>query len=199
MTTRAEPVISSWSLQVLADDFARNGFKVVMPDLYKGDPVSIDAFNTGTFDGPTWFANHPLDEVDERVRAVIDALKTEGVTRFGAVGYCFGARPAFNLAFTGEIHVVAVSHPSLLTIPDDIQVTLLLTVLSFKTDEWGCRNTWRCQRRRSLSTRARRTACSRSPHRSRRMPSSVRASSRRGTSALTGMAVRTASLSVVTL
>ena len=109
---------------MLADDFARNGFKVVMPDLYKGDPVSIDAFNTGTFDGPTWFANHPLDEVDERVRAVIDALKTEGVTRFGAVGYCFGARPAFNLAFTGEIHVVAVSHPSLLKIPDDIQVIL---------------------------------------------------------------------------
>ena len=71
-----------------------------------------------------WLAKHPIDEVDERIRAVINALKAEGVSKFGSVGYCFGARPAFDLAFTGEIHVVAVSHPSLLKIPDDIQVIL---------------------------------------------------------------------------
>ena len=96
-----------------------------MPDLFKGDPVPTDAFDAGaTFDLPAWLAKHPIPEVDELVRAVIGALKAEGVSKFGSVGYCFGARPAFDLAFTGEIHVVAVSHPSLLKIPDDIQVIL---------------------------------------------------------------------------
>jgi len=31
--------------QLLADDFARNGFKVYAPELFEGDPVSQDAFN----------------------------------------------------------------------------------------------------------------------------------------------------------
>ncbi|KAI0731391.1 alpha/beta-hydrolase [Earliella scabrosa] len=107
---------------LLADDYARNGFKVVMPELFKGDPIPVDGLNPGSnFDFMAWLAKHPIDEVDERIRAVINALKAEGVSKFGSVGYCFGARPAFDLAFTGEIHVVAVSHPSLLKIPDDIQ------------------------------------------------------------------------------
>ena len=31
--------------QLLADDFARNGFKVYVPELFEGDPVSQDAFD----------------------------------------------------------------------------------------------------------------------------------------------------------
>jgi hypothetical protein len=31
--------------QLLADDFARNGFKVYVPELFEGDSVPEDAFN----------------------------------------------------------------------------------------------------------------------------------------------------------
>ena len=33
-------------IQLLADDFARNGFKVYAPELFEGDPVAPDAFST---------------------------------------------------------------------------------------------------------------------------------------------------------
>jgi len=33
-------------IQLLADDFARNGFKVYAPELFEGDPVAPDAFTT---------------------------------------------------------------------------------------------------------------------------------------------------------
>ena len=97
-----------------------------MPDLFKGDPVPTDAFDPGaTFDLPAWLAKHPIDEVDERIRAVISALKAEGVTKFAALGYCYGGRTCFDLAFTNDIQVVAVAHPSLLKIPDDLEVCVL--------------------------------------------------------------------------
>ncbi|OBZ74143.1 Protein AIM2 [Grifola frondosa] len=73
---------------LLADDYARNGFKVVIPDIVG-------------------------------VRKVIAALRESGVTKFGALGFCYGARPCFDLAFTNEVAVVAVAHPSLLQVPAD--------------------------------------------------------------------------------
>ncbi|KAI0741653.1 alpha/beta-hydrolase [Daedaleopsis nitida] len=112
------PLVNS---QLLADDYARNGFKTIILDYFKGDPIPPDGMNPGAnFDFMTWLGKHPIEEVMSIIRNVTDVLKAEGVTKFGAVGYCYGARPAFNLAFTNEIHVVAVSHPSLLQIPDDL-------------------------------------------------------------------------------
>jgi hypothetical protein len=31
----------------LADDFARNGFKTIIPDILHGDPIPTEAFNPG--------------------------------------------------------------------------------------------------------------------------------------------------------
>ena len=33
-------------IQLLADDFARNGFKIYAPELFEGDPVAPNAFST---------------------------------------------------------------------------------------------------------------------------------------------------------
>ena len=94
-----------------------------MPDLFDADAIPPDALNPGSnFDFMSWLGKHPGERVQEIARAVIAALKTEGVTKFGAMGYCFGARVCFDLAFTNEIQAVAVCHPSLLKIPDDLEV-----------------------------------------------------------------------------
>ena len=94
-----------------------------MPDLFDGDPIPADVLNPGSKpDFPRWLGTHANERVLAIVRAVRDALAAEGVERVAALGFCFGARAAFDLAFAGEVQVVGVSHPSLLKIPEDLTV-----------------------------------------------------------------------------
>ncbi|KAF8480350.1 alpha/beta-hydrolase [Russula ochroleuca] len=105
--------------RLLADDFARNGFKVYAPELFEGDPVAQDAFTTGTFDLASWVTKHTPEHTGKRVRKVIEGLKGKGITVYGATGYCYGARLTFDLAFENIIHTAVVAHPSLFK-PEDL-------------------------------------------------------------------------------
>ncbi|KAF8183685.1 dienelactone hydrolase endo-1,3,1,4-beta-D-glucanase [Pholiota molesta] len=108
--------------QLLADDFAANGFKVYAPDILNGDPVPTSAFDPGSdFDLGNWFPTHTQAHTRPTIDKVVNALKAEGITTFGATGYCFGARYVFDLAFDNVIKVSVVSHPSLLKVPDDLE------------------------------------------------------------------------------
>ncbi|KAJ7610160.1 Alpha/Beta hydrolase protein [Roridomyces roridus] len=108
--------------QLLVDDFARNGFKTILPDYFNGDPVPEDIMTSGkSFDIPAWIGAHNPGVTRPILDKVIDALKAEGVTSFAAVGFCFGGRYTFDLAFDGVIKVAAVSHPSLLKVPEDLE------------------------------------------------------------------------------
>lgn len=93
-----------------------------VPDLFEGDALPEDALNSGTFDIMSWIGKHSPDRVVGIIRGVLAALKADGITKIGAIGFCYGARPAFDLAYNGEVDVVGVSHPSLLKIPDDLEV-----------------------------------------------------------------------------
>ena len=111
------------------DDFARNGFKTIGIDVFEGDPVPEDALESGKFDIPAWLQRHDPSVAQVLVEKVIAALKESGVTSFGTTSYCYGSRIAFNLAFMGLASATAVTHPSLLKIPEDLEVCLLLSVL----------------------------------------------------------------------
>ncbi|KAJ7432183.1 Alpha/Beta hydrolase protein [Mycena galericulata] len=108
---------------LLADDFARNGFRTVVPDLFNGDPIPEDAFKPGAppLDREKWSLVHGEAETRPPIDSVIAALKEEGVTHFAATGYCFGARYVVDLAFDDVIKVSALSHPSRLVVPDDLE------------------------------------------------------------------------------
>ncbi|KAJ7665923.1 dienelactone hydrolase [Mycena polygramma] len=108
---------------LLADDFARNGFKTIVPDLFNGDPIDKDAFeaNAPPFDREKWFAAHTEVQTRPPIDSVVAALKAEGITRIASTGYCFGARYVVDLAFDNVIQVSAISHPSRLTMPDDME------------------------------------------------------------------------------
>lgn len=43
------------------------------------------------------------------------------MSKFGASGYCFSARHVFDLAFDGVLEVAAVSHPSQIEAPTDLE------------------------------------------------------------------------------
>ena len=73
-------------------------------------------------DRAAWIARHGPDSWKPAVDAVVAALAADGVTWVGTSGYCFGAPPAWYLALKGLSHATAVSHPSRLRVPEDLQV-----------------------------------------------------------------------------
>ena len=97
-------------MQLLADAFAENGYRTVVPDILNGDPI-ID-FNDPNFDRDAWIARHDNTTWVDAVDKVLEGLKAEGVKRIGTTGFCFGAPPAFYLAFKHESHVTVLNHPS---------------------------------------------------------------------------------------
>lgn len=55
------------------------------------------------------------------IDSLIAGLKEQGIQEFGAVGYCFGARYVFDIAFDKQVKVLAVSHPSSLNASEDLE------------------------------------------------------------------------------
>ena len=125
-------------------------------DYFDGEPVPATAVFTPHgvegFDIASWLQRHPAPRALEVVRAVAAALKTEGATRFGATGYCYGGRLCFDMGFENEIHVAAMAHPSLLKYPEDFQVRASQREKDGQTEDGALipgRNTPRRRRRRS--------------------------------------------------
>ncbi|PCH44441.1 alpha/beta-hydrolase [Wolfiporia cocos MD-104 SS10] len=117
--------------QLLADDYARNGFKVVIPDILNGDPAPEDALEPGSkWDFMAWLGRHGMETVHPVLDKVIPALQASGVTKIAVLGFCYGARPAFDLAYKGSVSVVVVSHPSLLQVPADLEKYLAVSKAS---------------------------------------------------------------------
>jgi dienelactone hydrolase len=71
-----------------------------------------------------WFKNGNHGPAGTRpiLDAVISALKADGITTFGATGYCLGARSCMDLAVENVTKVIVMSHPSLLSVPEDFEV-----------------------------------------------------------------------------
>ncbi|KAI2776841.1 alpha/beta-hydrolase [Daldinia loculata] len=117
--------IKSTNNQIQADKFADEGFVVVMPDLFEGNPApnsspisEAEAQETSFLDRlklkaveiaksfviDEWLARHTEEKVMPILEKVIDACKGEFADAVGngggiyAVGYCFGGRYVLLLA-----------------------------------------------------------------------------------------------------
>ena len=125
-------------LQLLADDYASNGFKVIVLDIFH-DPAPANALDPGvSFDFMDWFSRNGPDVTEPVTRKVLAAIKAQGVTKVGILGYCYGARVAFDLAFENDVDVVAVSHPSLLQVPADFEVSFRLLTRPMHVFDYLC-------------------------------------------------------------
>ncbi|KAF7291205.1 DLH domain-containing protein [Mycena indigotica] len=100
--------------KLLADDYARNGYKTVVPDLFAGDPVPPTALDPDAppFDWQAWLPQHQPAHTGPLLDAVLAALTLSGVTHIACAGYCFGARAALDLALAQRVSPVALAHPS---------------------------------------------------------------------------------------
>lgn len=107
--------------RLLADDFARNGFKVIVPDILNGDPIPPELLGTPGFDFSEWHSRHLAEQTRPPIDKVLAALEEQGVKWIGSTGFCFGARYVFDLAFEGKIKAAVVSHPSFLKPSEDFE------------------------------------------------------------------------------
>ena len=110
--------------QLIADQFAANGYPTYVPDLFNGDPVQIN--RSPGFDLQKWLKGaagggqgpgHGPEQTDPIVDAVIKHLREKaGVTKLAAAGYYFGAKYLvrhMDKALAGNgIDVGYVAHPS---------------------------------------------------------------------------------------
>jgi dienelactone hydrolase len=92
-------VIGIWeNSQLIADQFAANGYLTLLLDTFNGDALKLN--RPADFDFMAWLSKgsdgnnpHTKEAVDPIVLDGIQALKGEyGITKLGAVGYCFGAK-----------------------------------------------------------------------------------------------------------
>lgn len=93
-------VISIWqNSKLMADQFAANGYLCLVVDLFNGDALSLGE-RPPDFDFMGWMTKgsdgknpHTPEAVDPIVEAAAKTLREEyGVSKMGAVGYCFGAK-----------------------------------------------------------------------------------------------------------
>ncbi|KAF7344180.1 Dienelactone hydrolase endo--beta-d-glucanase [Mycena venus] len=109
--------------RLLADAFARNGFKTVIMDYHRGGSIPVGTMHRPSqgFDMDGWLANHTKADCRPPIDRVVAALKAEGVTKFGATGYCMGGYYVVQLALDNVICAGSAHHPSFLDVPGDLE------------------------------------------------------------------------------
>jgi len=124
------------NLQLLADEYAKAGFYVYVPDFLNGDliptsmlntvaprephkrsseQVAADKAKTSEVLGP-WLQRNPESVVRPRIDKFLAHLRADGQTgKIGSVGYCWGALYTVGLLIDGALDAGVASHPSFVT------------------------------------------------------------------------------------
>ncbi|KAH8896628.1 alpha/beta-hydrolase [Thozetella sp. PMI_491] len=125
--------------QLMADQFAANGYKTLLLDVFDGD--ALDPNKPLNIDIMAWFAGgsdgkhpHTKEAVDP---IVVDALKDlkekYGAKKIGGLGYCFGAKYVAR-HYKDGIDVGYFAHPSFVDEDELAAITGPLSIAAAEID-----------------------------------------------------------------
>ncbi|EOA85008.1 uncharacterized protein SETTUDRAFT_91631 [Exserohilum turcica Et28A] len=101
------------NVQLIADQFAANGYLTVIPDVFNGTQVQFPAPTTFNLEKYIATTMPQPDTVDPIYARVINHLRGElGVKRLGGVGYCFGGKYVCRWLKQGALDAGFMAHPS---------------------------------------------------------------------------------------
>ncbi|GMM37371.1 hypothetical protein DASC09_046960 [Saccharomycopsis crataegensis] len=119
---------------LIADEFAKAGFYVVVPDILLGDPVDLSGGPEGL---KKWKENHGSEVTLPVYHKFLIELKKHvgGKAKFFSVGYCFGAPSVVSeLTDYGLLTAGAVAHPTAVTIESVERITKPFMISAAQTD-----------------------------------------------------------------
>ncbi|KAG4411864.1 hypothetical protein IFR04_015004 [Cadophora malorum] len=129
--------------QLLADQYAENGYVVIMPDLFHGDPVPLNS-DMATFSVPTWVSGvygerkvpHTPPSIDPIVKASIAELREKyNCKKLALAGYCFGAKYVIRFLTSDNISAGFIGHPAMVDQKELEAVTGPLAMAAAEIDD----------------------------------------------------------------
>lgn len=123
------------NVQLIADQYAANGYFVVIPDLFNGAPAPL---NDPTFDIMKWIQESmpKVPTVDPIIEATIKELRgSYGVKRLGGVGYCFGGKYVCRFLKAGKLDAGFTAHPSFVDKEEVEGIQGPLSIAAAETDQ----------------------------------------------------------------
>ncbi|KAM5344610.1 hypothetical protein ACJ41O_013145 [Fusarium nematophilum] len=127
--------------QLLADQFAANGYLVMIPDLFHGDAVPLNhpedfdvmAWLQGAYNGNKF--QHLPPSVDPIIEKSLSIMRSKyGCQRIGAVGYCFGAKYVVRFLDDVRLNAGFVAHPSFVEKAELEAIKAPLTIAAAEDD-----------------------------------------------------------------
>lgn len=123
--------------QLMADQFAENGYHTIIIDLFNGDkflgPVPSEDIMRWLAEGTNGDNPHTTEAVDRVVEVGLNYLKEQGFTKIGALGYCFGAKYVVR-HYKDGINVGYIAHPSFVEEDELAAITGPLSIAAAETD-----------------------------------------------------------------
>jgi dienelactone hydrolase len=90
--------------------------------MFNGTPAPLD-FNTPGFNATEFTLKHGPNATDPILATAVSYLKTTGVEKIAATGYCYGGRYTFRVLAAGGVDAGFAAHPSLLEDPEILAIT----------------------------------------------------------------------------
>lgn len=117
-------------LREIADKVGGAGFYGVAPDFFRGSPFVRE----GGGNISSWLIDHSTEKGFEDAKAVVEALKSKGITKIGGVGFCWGGSVVVKLLTPPLIETGVLIHPSLTTVADIQGIKAPVSILAGEKD-----------------------------------------------------------------